>query len=66
MSKDQLVLSLASYVSEDDVTLSRADFLRFVADRINDDIENAVELVDEMDAVYDSEPPLLDGIELMD
>ena len=37
-NKQSLVLSLASYVSGDDVDLDRQTFLRYVRDRITDDL----------------------------
>jgi hypothetical protein len=36
---EQLVLSLAAYVSDDDVGLPRTEFLLYVRDRIDDDIK---------------------------
>jgi hypothetical protein len=38
-TSEQLTQSLASYVSDDDVTLDRPTFLQYVADRIGDELQ---------------------------
>jgi hypothetical protein len=37
-TRASLLASLSAYVSEDDVTLDRQTFLRYVCDRITDDL----------------------------